>query len=403
MSKWFTQKENIMALFSAQQMAHAEQVLNKVRKEWLKKPGVTAVDLGFKWQAGEMTKKLAIRVHVAQKKPIADLTPEELFPKEVDGVEVDVIQAEYGIQTGPDSGSTVQLETAAHGRSDRFENIPIGVSIGSPLVSAGTLGAKVIDNKNDEEMVLSNWHILAGGLGAAVGLSIWQPGGLDGGGEADKFAELTRWVLGPYDAAVARLTGQRPVQDQTFEGRRFAGTAVPQLGMEVWKSGRTTGLTNGFIDGIKMSTSLPYGGAGVRTMRDVFRIVPLPGAGNVEVSLGGDSGSVWVDAESGRAVGLHFAGETGNAPEHALACEIIPVLETLDVRLPDAAADTPPHEDTSPPAEPPVEPDEPVEPVEPTEPAKPVEPDEPVAPPDEPPSLWDKIIGFFRWLFGLDG
>ncbi|GAB4269386.1 MAG: hypothetical protein Kow0080_12940 [Candidatus Promineifilaceae bacterium] len=386
-----------MALFSAQQMAHAEQVLDKVRKEWLKKPGVTAVDLGFKWQAGEMTRKLAIRVHVTQKKPIADLTPEELFPKEVDGVEVDIIEANYGIQTAPDSGSPVQLETAAHGRSDRFENIPIGVSIGSPLVSAGTLGAKVIDNKNGDEMVLSNWHILAGGLGAAVGLSIWQPGGLDGGGEADKFAELTRWVLGPYDAAVARLTGQRTVQDQTFEGRHFAGTAVPQLGMEVWKSGRTTGLTNGFIDGIKMSTALPYSGAGVRTMRDVFRIVPLPGAGNIEVSLGGDSGSVWVDTESGHAVGLHFAGETGNAPEHALACEIIPVLETLNVRLPDMVVDTPPKENTPPPVDIPTEPDEPVEPV------KPVEPDKPVTPPDEPLSLWAKIIGFFRWLFGLNG
>ena len=104
--------------------------------------------------------------------------------------------------------------------------------------------------------------------------------------------------------------------------------------MRVWKSGRSTGYTEGIIDGIKMKVSLPYGDLGIKQLDRVFHIVPRPGAGDVEISRGGDSGAVWVDAESGKAVGLHFAGESANLPEHALANEIISVAESLNVRFP---------------------------------------------------------------------
>jgi V8-like Glu-specific endopeptidase len=65
----------------------------------------------------------------------------------------------------------------------------------------------------------------------------------------------------------------------------------------------------------------------------------LPGDG--EVSMGGDSGSLWLldddgPASSGAtAVGLHFAGESDPAPEeeHAVACNIHSVLDKLQVSL----------------------------------------------------------------------
>ena len=65
--------------------------------------------------------------------------------------------------------------------------------------------------------------------------------------------------------------------------------------------------------------------------------MPRPGAGSVEISIGGDSGSVWVDESSGKAIGLHFAGEVGDSPEHALAHDIMVVIDALDVRMPDQA------------------------------------------------------------------
>lgn len=333
-----------MSTFSPEQMDHATAVLNSVREEWLAREGVTAVDLGFKWSQGLMTGKLSIRVHVAEKLPAAALSDTEMFPKEIEGIPVDVIEAEYGLQLLPGGA---QLEAAPPARTARYDPVPLGVSVGNPRITAGTLGAKVYDAATLQPMILSNWHIFVGSPTAVPGEPIWQPSALDGGRAADTMATLTRSVLGPYDAAVAQLNNSREVLAETVEGATIADVAVPQLGMVVWKSGRTTERTEGFIDGIKMSTSVNYGAAGVRLIQAVFRVVPRPGTGDVEVSMGGDSGSVWVDEASGKAVGLHFAGEIGNAPEHGLANELQPVLDLLNVLMP-AQLPVPPAPDPAP-------------------------------------------------------
>jgi hypothetical protein len=339
--------------FDPQEMEHALITLESVRDEWMQRPGVTAVDLGFKWSSGQMTDSLAIRVHVTQKKDRSELREEELFPEQIDGLAVDIIEATYAPQTTVDS----RLESALDGRGERFDIIPIGVSIGSKYTTAGTLGAKVIDASTGDEMIISNWHVMAGRPDIEEGTSIWQPGWIDGGTREDNtIAHLSRWVLGPYDAAVARLSGSRKVQNKTLEGHSILETTDPHLGMMVWKSGRSTGYTEGMIDGMKMKISLSYRGAGTPSLEQVFRIVPRPGSRIEEISIGGDSGSVWVDETSGKAVGLHFAGEIGNSPEHALAHDIGIVTQALGVHFPgqespadqDPPGETPPS-DSSPP------------------------------------------------------
>jgi hypothetical protein len=367
-----------MSTISPEEMAKAEQALESVRDEWLEREGVTAVDLGFKWSSGEMTEQLSIRVHVARKKDKAELSDAEMFPAEVEGIPVDVIEATYAPQALVD----VKPEAAVEGRGGRYEVIPIGVSIGSKYSTAGTLGAKVIDQDTGDEMILSNWHVLAGRPDVEAGLSTWQPGWIDGGTrEENTIAELSRWVLGPYDAAVARLTGDRPVQSTTVEGRVIEDMTVPRLGMTVWKSGRSTGLTEGFIDGVKMKVPLSYGQAGVHTLEEVVRIIPRPGTGIGEISTGGDSGSVWVDDGSGKAVGLHFAGEVGNSPEHALALDVVSVADALKFRFP---AQEPPV------VEPPRE-----------EPPKPPPSDrKPPSRPTRRRSFWDDFSIFLRRIFG---
>ena len=320
-----------MSGISPEEMAKAEQILESVRDEWLAREGVTAVDLGFKWSGGEMTGSLSLRIHVAKKKDVSELTDAELFPEEIDGLPVDVIEATYA----PQALVNVKPEAAVDGRGRRWDVIPLGVSIGCKFSTAGTLGAKVIDLDTGDEMILSNWHVLVGRRDTQAGLHIWQPGWIDGGTrEENTIAELTRWVLGPFDAAVARLTGARPVQDTTVEGKVIEDMTTPRLGMTIWKSGRSTGYTEGFIDGIKMKIPLNYQSAGIHTLEKVFRIIPRPGAGPGEISIGGDSGSVWVEETTGKAVGLHFAGEVGDSPEHALAHDVGAVVETLRVRFP---------------------------------------------------------------------
>jgi hypothetical protein len=316
---------------SDEAVAKATRVLEQVRGAWLKRPGVSGVDLGFKWTGGAMTDELSIRVHVVRKKDRAELSPAELFPADVKGIPVDVIEATYRPQTQ----SGARLESASESRGLRYDVVPIGVSVGSRYTTAGTLGAKVIDVDTGEEMILSNWHVLAGRREAAAGLAIWQPGWIDGGTrEENTIAQLSRWVLGPYDAAVARVNGTRTVESSTVEGKTVDDVTGPRLGMRVWKSGRSTGYTEGLIDGIMMSVPMSYELAGTHILEHVFRIVPRPGAADTEISEGGDSGALWVDEQSGKAVGLHFAGEVGDDPEYALAHDIRRVLEKLRVRLP---------------------------------------------------------------------
>ncbi|GJM41016.1 MAG: hypothetical protein DHS20C20_12980 [Ardenticatenaceae bacterium] len=373
-----------MTTFSPEQMAEATAVLNSVRDDWLAREGVTAVDLGFKWSQGLMTGKLSIRVHVSQKRPEAELTEADLFPEDIDGIPVDVIEAEYGLQLLPGSS---QLEAAPEARKARYDPIPLGVSAGNPRITAGTLGAKVYDAATLEPMVLSNWHVFAGSPSAAVGEPIWQPGSLDGGNSGDTFATLNRFELGPYDAAVAKLTSSRDVLNETVDGNPIEDVTTPILGMFVWKSGRTTEHTEGFIDGIQMTTTINYGAAGVRAIQNVVRIVPRLGVGNVEISMGGDSGSIWVDETSGKAIGLHFAGEVGSAPEHALACDLQPVLSRLNVLMP-AQRPSPP-DPTPDPA-----------PIDPTPPP----PADDAFPPPPQPNLFQRLMqswrNFWRNLFG---
>jgi hypothetical protein len=324
-------REDKMSAINPEEMATAEKVLEKVRDKWLARDGVTAVDLGFKWSKGQITPRLSIRVHVARKKDRSELSPEELFPKQVEGVLVDIIEAKYA----PQALVGVRPEAAVEGRGKRFDVIPIGVSVGCKYSTAGTLGAKVIDNQSNKEMILSNWHVLVGRLQAQAGHSIWQPGWIDGGtNEENTIAKLSRWVLGPFDAAVAELNGVRPVLTTTTEGKEIVDITSPRLGMSVWKSGRSTGHTAGFVDGVKMKVPLDYREAGNHVLEEVFRVIPTPGTGLGEISTGGDSGAVWVDEETGKAVGLHFAGEIGETPEHALAHDISQVIEKLDVRFP---------------------------------------------------------------------
>jgi endonuclease G len=107
----------------------------------------------------------------------------------------------------------------------------------------------------------------------------------------------------------------------------------PELGDRVVKSGRTTAVTYGRVTRIHTITSTNYESAGTHQIGG-FEIGldedhPAP---NDEISMGGDSGSAWLAAdESGAAedmmLGLHFAGETNEPAEYALACYASSVFE----------------------------------------------------------------------------
>ena len=89
-------------------------------------------------------------------------------------------------------------------------------------------------------------------------------------------ATLKRFRLDTHnDSALAELNGARGHSRDIVGLSPIPGISAPALGMEVRKSGRTTGLTEGIIDGVSMSVSINYDGV-VNTFQDQIHIVPRP-------------------------------------------------------------------------------------------------------------------------------
>ena len=340
----------------------AIELLNQHRRDWLRRPGVTAVDVGFKISNNKITDALALRVHVERKKPLAELEEHEIFnisgteattkkkPKKVGAFPIDVIEAAY--EPSPMVIADPEDAVAVNEAIDRKGLVsPLigGVSCGNARVTAGTLACIVFDRADGSPLILSNWHVLAGSRDAVSGEEIWQPGRVDGGNSGRTVARLSRFRLDrDMDAAVAALNTTRPHVRDIIGLNPVSGMESPQLGMQVAKSGRTTGNTEGIIDGVSLSTSINYGAAGVVSFRDQIHIVPRPPwpAVDYEVSMGGDSGSIWINEATGKAVGLHFAGETTASPtaENAIANRIVRVAEELNFSFLPVIAPTPPVE-----------------------------------------------------------
>jgi hypothetical protein len=216
--------------------------------------------------------------------------------------------------------------------------VPIGVSTSHPQVTAGTIGARVTDGSR--AFALSNNHVFAASNGGREGDHLLQPGVADGGKDPDdaigtlfdfeplSFCERGSCAPNRIDAAIA-LTSPEDLRNETPDGgygspRRW--TAEPQLGLEVQKFGRTTGLTVGRVTGIHATIDVSYR-SGMARFEDQ---VVISGNG---FSAGGDSGSLVVTKGmllgDRRPVGLLFAGSSVST----LANPIGPVLERFGVRI----------------------------------------------------------------------
>jgi endonuclease G len=307
-----------------------QQAYEEVRKDYIGRENVTGVDIGYKYVEGRRTDDIVVRIHVKEKIPQFALEAEEIFPEEINGIPVDVMQCVYGLQVALKSSSL---------RKSWCNPIQPGLSISHPNVTAGTWGVVVYDNATGRPCILSNWHVLVGSFDASPGDPIIQPGSKDGGRlPADRVGQLERSVLGSDgDAAIAFLdtTLERSVELAQFEtGVVLHSTRNAQVGEVLEKSGRTTGVTRGKVVGYG-SYKIPYS-VGERTI-DGFIIssVIAGNPDNEEISSGGDSGAIWYNPETQEAVGLHFAGETASSQieEHALACHLPRVLAALNISL----------------------------------------------------------------------
>jgi hypothetical protein len=177
-----------------------------------------------------------------------------------DCVEIDVVE------TGP---IFTQSFTA------RERPATAGISIGHPNVTAGTLGAFVIDNTDRASCILSNNHVMGDSNAAVVGDGILQPGAFDGGvSPADIIATFKRLVmLNPgatnrVDGAIAQIVPDQVV-DRVHNDLIPTATALhPAIGL-LFAGGCNRTYMNPIADvTAQLNISFP-GGAGVIAGVDV--------------------------------------------------------------------------------------------------------------------------------------
>jgi hypothetical protein len=82
-------------------VSRAQEVKERHEAQLLRMPNVLGVGVGLRKRAGAMSREVAIVVLVSRKLPQTQLAPEEILPKEIDGVPVDVqevgeVQAQGG-------------------------------------------------------------------------------------------------------------------------------------------------------------------------------------------------------------------------------------------------------------------------------------------------------------------
>lgn len=324
---------------------------------------VVACGVGYKEVGSEVTDELCVVVSVTKKLPDARLSPGNIVPKELGGAHTDV--QEVGviralIAREEYQAALLQRLLGPVQTTDRRRPAPGGVSVGHIDITAGTLGCLV--QRDGEQFILSNNHVLANTNAGRKGDPIIQPGRHDGGTLNDQIAtledfvpidfgtepascpiasaveRLTNWaarLLGSkyrvaafqqtlatnyVDAAIARPLAPACVTDSILEIGVPKGAGKATLGTPVRKSGRTTGFTTGKIIQVHATVQVNYGNGKVALFEEQL----MAGA----MSAGGDSGSVVLD-EDDYVVGLLFAGSDATTiinPIHF-------VLDALDVQI----------------------------------------------------------------------
>jgi len=294
---------------------------------------VVGVGIGPKMirEASIGSPKHSIVILVRQKLPEDKLHISQVVPKEIDGVETDVIEVGH-----------IRLLS----RTERHTPIQPGMSIGHFKITAGTFGALVRDKKTGEPLILSNNHVIANGTSGRdnrgkVGDPVLHPGPHDGGtmddviGRVDRFSPVHRMLMSPtcpraaaaercfntmckmvapayvfkvlrqtekdnlIDAAVAKPVNTKVLLPEILDVGRVNGMAEAEVGMPVIKSGRTTGVTKGVVKATHVTVQVDMGDGEQAVFQDQIIATPM--------SQGGDSGALVLD-DRRRAVGLLFAG-----------------------------------------------------------------------------------------------
>ena len=268
-------------------------------------PNVVAIGTGHRRVKGEQTDELVI---VERKLPLDQVAPDARVPRSfrmtIDGSEIDV--ATDIMETGPFLCASALDRGLVPGKSPyNTKSRPMhpGYSIGFEHTigkSYGTAGLLVIGDDDNAGYILSNNHVLSPNEVEAT--KIYQPSLPDGGSSASDGVGDTAYYLpidpkgiNYVDAALASIDDYAMV-DPSYPviGRLKGHYNSLTWNWHLRKVGRTTGLTEMWIDQIEVTTTA--GGFSFGSARfDQQVMVRNNGA---TVLNTGDSGSVAITDDS---------------------------------------------------------------------------------------------------------
>jgi hypothetical protein len=263
--------------------------------------------------------------------------------------------------TASSAGTTVNASAAVVYPNDNAGAQPapikLGTSganildVGTKVCCIGTLGS--LWTRGTGTFILSNNHVLARSDQAATGEAIQQPGQAACFASDINVANLTqKSALAPagttqgrtgpapsnVDAAIAQVIPGEVDTAGTILDLGAAGAssiaaappssivATPTLGMNVAKSGRTTGLTCSSISSVSANIQIAYEtscGSNVTNFNAIFTNQVVINGGSF--SAGGDSGSLIVTTAQARPVALLYGG----SPTDTVANPIQDVITTF--------------------------------------------------------------------------
>jgi hypothetical protein len=349
------------AQFKAEERALRELLASGVEQELRALPNVFHVSVGLKEAARRLvTDRLCIRVYVRDKLPLDELAPGHRIPGEINGVPTDV-NLVPSLDFQADNSRYRPIKGGIQISNGRFD---VASPNTEPVAIAGTLGCLAIDKTDQDEMFLTNWHVLTA-RGGADGDAIFQPARIwypnlfarppalphRLTADTDKVAVVRRTVISSkVDAGIARIDVSscchccgihfsneihRLSVSGTPPRSTIVGDEAATVAMTVFKAGAGTLRTEGRVVDINYpSFGIPHP-TGTRTFAGQIAIQQVNTA--VQFSDMGDSGAAVVNAAN-KIVGLVFAGGK-NAPSVpagfvTIANHISDVLSELNISIP---------------------------------------------------------------------
>lgn len=206
----------------------------------------------------------------------------------------------------------------ARNHTKGFRPLRPGIYIWNPATNgAGTIGALATSDGSDLWLI-SCFHVLgrADKSSLADGDAVFQP-------SPPNQVAVTSSQHGnaTLDCAAAKCLNGILGTNEILEIGHVGSPLAPAAGMRVLKSGIETGITEGVVESVDQN----------------FFIVRAPDTFPADYSVTeiGDSGALWVERDSRRAVGLNL-GLAGVGQPFARAVSMMAVLDELKLKLVDS-------------------------------------------------------------------